>query len=114
MRKVIVVDAVQKDVPLLTSRKSARKIKAVLERENPDSGSGLHLDFCGAEGVAPSFLDEALLVSEEYIKACGRPEATVIFGQPPTTLAAKHHAIARAHGRTLVVNEDGDWEFRKN
>ena len=28
-------------------------------------------------------------------------------------LSSSHHAIARAHGRTLVVNEAGDWEFRK-
>ena len=113
MTRVIVVDAVGKDIPLLTSRRSARKIKTVLERENLISDNCLHLDFCGAEGVAPSFLDEALLVAEEYMRDSGRPGATVVFGQPPTTLATKHHAIARAHGRTLVVNEDGDWEFRK-
>ena len=113
MKRVIVVDAVEKDIPLLTSRRSARKIKAALERENFLLDSSLLLDFCGAEGVAPSFLDEALLVAEEYTRDSGRPDATVVFGQPPTTLAAKHHAIARAHGRTLVVNEAGDWEFRK-
>lgn len=113
MRKVSVVNAVEKDIPLLTSRRSARKIKAALEEEEPISEGGLHLDFGGAEGVAPSFLDEALLVAEEYIRECGRPDAAVVFGQPPTTLAAKHHAIARAHGRTLVVADNGDWEFRK-
>ena len=115
MTKVSVVEAVDKDVPLLTSRSSARKIKAALDLENqihfPDNS--LSLDFSGAEGVAPSFLDEALLVAEEYIVECGQPDAAIIFGQPPTTLAAKHHAIARAHGRTLVVNDAGDWEFRK-
>ena len=113
MKTVMVVDAVEKDIPLLTSRRSARKIKTALERENSPIDSCLQLDFCGAEGVAPSFLDEALLVAEEYIRDSGRPDATVVFCQPPTTLAAKHHAIARAHGRTLVVNEEGDWEFRK-
>ena len=113
MNKVNVMGAVEKEIPLLTSRMSARKIKAALEQENFISDSALHLDLSGAEGIAPSFLDEALLVAEEYIGKCGRPDVTVIFGQPPTTLASKHHAIARAHGRTLVVNEDGDWEFRK-
>ena len=96
----------------LVSRESARSIKPLLP--DADSGDGqLRLDFSEARGVAPSFLDEALLVAEEYIRDCGRPDATVVFVQPPTTLAAKHHAIARAHGRTLVVNEAGDWEFRK-
>lgn len=73
----------------------------------------LSLDFSGARGVAPSFLDESLLVAEEHIRDCGQPDATIIFVQPPTVLAAKHHAIARAHGRALVVTESGDWEFRK-
>ena len=73
----------------------------------------MRLDFSGARGVAPSFLDEALLVAEEHIHDCGQPDAAIVFAQPPTTLAAKHHAIARAHGRTLVVTESGDWEFRK-
>ena len=113
MKRVKVVDAVDKDVPLLTSRRSARKIKTALEKENFLRDSGLYLDFAGAEGVAPSFLDEALLIAEEYASDCGHPDATVIFAKPPTVLAAKHHAIARAHGRTLVENESGDWEFRK-
>ncbi len=113
MKRVKVVDAVEKDVPLLTSRKSARKIKTALERGNFLQDSSLYLDFAGAEGVAPSFLDEALLIAEEYASDCGHPGATVVFAQPPTTLAAKHHAIARAHGRTLVEGDNGDWEFRK-
>ncbi len=114
MKRVRVVDAVEKRIPLLTSRQSARKIKTALESEQSPWDSSLHLDFSGAEGVAPSFLDEALLVAEEYARDCGHPRATVVFSRPPTALAAKHHAIARAHGRTLVENENGDWEFRKN
>lgn len=109
MDDVKVFDVVGQHV--LVSRESARSIKPLLAAVNRDDG--LRLDFSGARGVAPSFLDEALLVAEEYIRDCGQPDAPVIFGQPPTALAAKHHAIARAHGRTLVVNEDGDWEFRK-
>ena len=110
MRSVKVFDIVGQNV--LVSRESARSIKPLLR--DSDSGDGqLRLDFSDARGVAPSFLDEALLVAEEYLRECGQPDAAIIFGQPPTTLAAKHHAIARAHGRTLVVNEDGDWEFRK-
>lgn len=111
MDSVKVFDIVGQHV--LVSRESARGIKPLLAEAHNGDGH-LRLDFSGARGVAPSFLDEALLVAEEYIRECGCPDDAVIFGQPPTTLAAKHHAIARAHGRTLVVNEDGDWEFRKN
>lgn len=112
MKKVKVIDAVNKQIPLLTSRQSARNIKTALG-DTDYQDDGLCLDFSEAEGVAPSFIDEALLVAEEYVRDCGRPDATVIFAKPPTVLAAKHHAIARAHGRTLVVTENGDWEFRK-
>ena len=71
------------------------------------------LDFIGTHGVSPSFVDEALRVAEEYVEDSGRRNAIVIFAHPPMTLSSSHHAIARAHGRTLVVNEEGDWEFRK-
>lgn len=111
MKAVKVFDIVGQNV--LVSRESARSIKAVLEIGEISGERMLRLDFSGARGVAPSFLDEALLVAEEYIRDCGQPDATVIFAQPPTVMAAKHHAIARAHGRTLVETENGDWEFRK-
>ena len=111
MTTVNVFDIVGQNV--LVSRESARTVKPVLEAGTGASDGLLRLDFSGARGVAPSFLDESLLVAEEHIRDCGQPDATIIFVQPPTVLAAKHHAIARAHGRALVVTENGDWEFRK-
>lgn len=111
MKNVNVFDIVGQNV--LVSRESARSVKAALQAGR-DSGEGmLRLDFYGARGVAPSFLDEALSVAEECLGDAGLPDATVVFANPPTVLAAKHRAIARAHGRTLVVTEAGDWEFRK-
>ena len=111
MPSVRVFDIVGQNV--LVSRESARSIKEKFTAGESGEEWMLCLDFSGARGIAPSFLDEALLVAEEYIRECGRPDATIIFSHPPTVLAAKHHAIARAHGRTLVVTESGDWEFRK-
>ena len=110
MQSIRVFDIVGQNV--LVSRESARSIKQALSAEETDGKGMLCLDFSGARGVAPSFLDEALLVAEEHIRDCGQPNTTIILVQPPTVLAAKHHAIARAHGRTLVVTESGDWEFR--
>ena len=106
-----VFDIVRQNV--LVSRDSARSIKAVLAEGAEVSHGPLRLDFTGARGVAPSFLDEALLVAEEFLTESEQPEAIIVFAQLPTVLAAKHHTIARAHGRTLVVTESGDWEFRK-
>jgi hypothetical protein len=99
--------------PILTSRQSARRIKPVLSRQPPLGGTSLCLDFSGTHGVSPSFVDEALRVAEECISDSGRRNATVIFAHLPTTLSSSHQAIARAHGRTLVETENGDWEFRK-
>lgn len=110
--------------PALVSRESARRVKPALRQAAADGAESLRLNFSGARGVAPSFLDEALLVAEECIAesvndagaaGAGNNEArnlAVIFANPPTALAAKHHAIARAHGRTLRQTESGDWEFR--
>jgi hypothetical protein len=99
--------------PVLVSRESARSVKPMLAKRAGDGDGKLCLDFSGARGVAPSFIDEALLVAEECLRESGQPDVTIIFAQPPTILAAKHHTIARAHGRTLVETENGDWEFRK-
>ena len=112
MEGVKVLDILHK--PILTSRQSARRIKAVLSQQKHSDQSSVCLDFSGTHGVSPSFVDEALRVAEEYIRDSGRQNATVIFAHLPTTLSASHRAIARAHGRTVVVTEYGDWEFRKN
>ena len=110
MESVKVFDIVPK--PILTSRSSARRIESVLSGR-PRGISPLCLDFSGARGVSPSFFDEALMVAEECLSSSGQPDATVIFAHLPTKQSSSHHAIARAHGRTLVVTENGDWEFRK-
>ena len=85
----------------------------MLSQQRPFPGNSVCLDFAGTHGVSPSFVDEALRVAEEYVSDAGRRNATVIFAHLPMGLSSSHHAIARAHGRTLVVNEAGDWEFRK-
>ena len=108
MKGVKVFDILHK--PVLTSRQSARRIKHSLSQQTHHP---LCLDFSGTHGVSPSFIDEALRVVEECLGHSGHHDTTVIFAHPPATLSSSHHAIARAHGRTLVVTESGDWEFRK-
>lgn len=111
MNNVRVFDILGK--PVLTSRQSARQIKTALVKQSHPDAQPLRLDFSGTHGVSPSFVDEALRVAEEYIGTHGRRNQTVIFAHPPIRLSSSHHAIARAHGRTLVAMENGDWEFRK-
>ncbi len=111
MRKIKVFDVLGK--PVLTSRQSARRIKMKLAQLPHLDGKPLCLDFYGTHGVSPSFVDESLRLAEECVSDSGGQNATVIFAHFPTALSSSHHAIARAHGRALVVTENGDWEFRK-
>ena len=113
MKSIRVISLFDNPVPGLVARESARRIGPALMDAANDADGRLRLDFSGAMGAAPSFLNEALLVAEECLQDCGHSEATVIFANLLTVLASKHHAIARAHRRTLVVTENGDWEFRK-
>ena len=111
MEGVKIFDILHK--PVLTSRQSARRIKTELSERKHIDDKFVCLDFSGTHGVSPSFVDEALRMAEECINESGKQNATVIFAHLPTRLSSSHHAIARAHGRTLVVTEGGDWEFRK-
>ena len=111
MESVKLFDIIGK--PVLTSRDSARRIEPELLKQARNNGSALRLDFSGACGVSPSFLDEALSVAEEGIANSGGDGAVIVFAKLPTALSSSHRAIARAHGRTLVVTEARDWEFRK-
>ena len=111
MKGVKVFDIVGK--PILTSRQSARLIKTALVQQSYIDRKSLCLDFSGTHGVSPSFVDEALRVAEEYIRDSGQGNTTVIFAHLPTVISSSHRAIARAHGRTLMEIENGDWEFRK-
>lgn len=99
--------------PILTSRQSARQIEPALSEQRAIPSDSVCLDFIGTQGVSPSFVDEALRVAEEYVANSEGRNTTVVFAHLPTQLSSSHHAIARAHGRILVVNEEGDWEFRK-
>ena len=62
MKSVRVFDIVGQ--PVLFSRESARRIKFALAEGTDDGDGPSHLDFSVGRGVAPSFLDEALLVAE--------------------------------------------------
>ena len=111
MKEIKIFDILGK--PVLTSRQSARRMTIELAQLPHFDDKELCLDFSGTHGVSPSFVDESLRLAEECVSDSGERNATVIFAHFPTALSSSHHAIARAHGRTLVVNENGDWEFRK-
>ena len=81
----------------------------LLEVGNPMVGEFVVVDAMVDTGSSYTVLREDLLADLGI-----RPsERGIVFAKPPTALSSSHRAIARAHGRTLVVTEAGDWEFRK-
>ncbi|MGD2108196.1 MAG: hypothetical protein PVI86_02270 [Phycisphaerae bacterium] len=80
-----------------------------------DSTSGtnsLTVDFAGVEGMAPSFLDELLLIFGSHVGggADGR-ERCLIVANPPTRLSRKFEAVARGHGMSAQALADGSWSL---
>ena len=98
---------------VLVTRDSAHELEAALSAE-ADGGdaSSLCFDFANVDAFTPSFVDEMLLICERVLQAV-RMDGPVIFLNPPTSLSSKFVAIARAHGRTIEVGQDGSWVWSK-
>jgi hypothetical protein len=68
------------------------------------------IDFEGAQGVAPSFLDELLSIFEAVIAERTNGETRrLIVAHPPARLTLKFEAIARGHGMSVRALPDGSW-----
>jgi hypothetical protein len=68
------------------------------------------IDFEGVAGIAPSFLDELILIFESLIEGevPGR-ERCLTVANPPTRLSLKFEAVARGHGMSVQALPDGSW-----
>ena len=102
---------------ILVSRESARRLQDALalliSRDNGhNESSSIAVDFDGVQGVAPSFVDELMIVIERLIAAeaniAGR---SLVIVHPPNRLSSKFEAIARGHGMQVHENGDGAWVF---
>jgi len=105
---------------ILVSRESARLLEdplsaIMLSAKTPGNVSGASpvvVDFQGVEGIAPSFLDELLLIFESLLGAeITGGERCLIVANPPTRLSLKFQAIARGHGMSVQALADGSWSL---
>lgn len=103
---------------ILVGRESARALEEALreaisganEPQPVSDSASIVVDFCGVEGMAPSFLDELLLIFESLSRsdahAAGR---RLRVENPPTRLSRKFEATARGHGLSIRALDDGSW-----
>lgn len=76
----------------------------------PSATTSMAVDFEGIEGIAPSFLDELLLIFESLIGSdTSDLERCLVVANPPTRLSLKFEAVARGHGMSARVQPDGSW-----
>ncbi len=98
------------ETSVLVSRPAARRASQAIEAAVLDESGILTFDFEHIRVVAPSFLDELLLMTEKAENASGSRKRIVFRNYPPgteSTLAA----IGRAHDADVVLDERGAWVF---
>lgn len=107
---------------ILVTRESAHLLKEALESVieahdgdgHPEPENVVTVDFCGIQGIAPSFLDELVTVLESVLdlKGNGR-DCGLIVRNPPTRLSRKFEAIARGHQMIAEATADGSWLLKR-
>lgn len=106
---------------ILVSRESARlleqKLRTLLSYSEAAVPQGMPraftVDFEGVEGLAPSFIDELVLILNSIMRqGTDGPIRRLIFAHPPTRLSSKFEAIARGHSMSIRVLPDGSWELQ--
>ena len=107
---------------VLVTRESARLLADPLatvmlahhEHEDAPDTAQVTVDFDGVGGVAPSFLDELLLVFESVLEAHGGGrKGRLIVANAPTRISLKFEAVARGHAMSIRLLPDGSWLLSK-
>ena len=103
---------------VLVTRESARLLEGPLatvmlacqEHQNTPDTAQVTVDFDGVGGVAPSFLDELLLVFESVLETHGGGrKGCLIVANAPTRISLKFEAVARGHAMSIRLLPDGSW-----
>ena len=116
------VNDILKD-PVLVSRESAHLLEDAIRSmisegltsgkpasEKPATPSQVIVDFDGVAGVAPSFVDELIIIIETLLAADANGMGRgLMIENPPTRLSSKFEAIARGHGMSVRALENGSW-----
>jgi len=105
---------------ILISREAAHLLEEALSTMiaaarttgQPSPTASMAVDFEGIEGIAPSFLDELLLIFESIIASdTSDLQQCLVVANPPTRLSLKSEAVARGHGMSARIQPDGSWRL---
>jgi len=103
---------------ILVSRESAQKllqplqalIRAVAQSGPNTNGGAVRVDFTGVAGTSPSFVDELVRVFKNVMCMEGLGDTyELVIANPPSRLSSKFEAIARGHGLSVRMTNDGSW-----
>jgi hypothetical protein len=98
------------DGTVLVSRSSAEVLKRLIANHLLVQPGAIDFDFRGVRVLAPSFLDQLVLVIERIVaESNGRRTLTIILRNCPEGMNEKIGAIARAHDAEVACGENGEW-----
>lgn len=100
---------------VLVARSAASEVSGAIEKALAEDAGGIDFDFDGIRVVAPSFLDQLLIVTEQIESALGlRGHVRITFRNCPHGMQEKLAAIGRAHDAEVVATDDHTWIMRRS
>ena len=100
----------QTDGSVLVSRSAAANLSPAVEDALREDPHVIEFDFEGIRVLAPSFLDQLLIVTERVEAAMGlEADVTIVLRNCPFGMHEKLSAIARAHDADIAMRPDGTW-----
>lgn len=95
---------------VLVSRSAATDIAAAVEKALGEDAGAIEFDFDGIRVLAPSFLDQLLIVTERIEEGMAlRGDVIVVLRNCPPGMQEKLGAIARAHDADVAAPDDRTW-----
>jgi hypothetical protein len=100
----------QTEGTVLVARAVATNASAAIRKALENHADAIEFDFEGIRVLAPSFLDQLLIVTERIVDSLGvRPDVTIVFRNCPPGMQEKLGAIGRAHDADVAAQDDGTW-----
>ncbi len=100
---------------VLVTRSAATELRAAIEAALQKDARTIEFDFGGIRVLAPSFIDQLLIIVEQ-VEAAMAPvgNAKVTLRSCPAGMREKLAAIGRAHDADVIEQDDQTWVLRRS
>lgn len=98
---------------VLVSRTAANGFSDAVRRALTQDPDTVEFDFTGIRVLAPSFLDQLLIVTERLADSVGAGVINILFRNCPPGMEQKLSAIGRAHDADVAAQDDATWLMRR-